>query len=475
MKITKTLLFALLSLVLATLAFGQPGSIGIQYNDDAGNTALGYPCTEPRTPFPDGYSIAIFWDANLSGPDTTDIQPPQGTSGIDTCNFNGSVFNSTNMGMTPGHFLFDTYFTVYELGGAPVYYLQITRPDSAGFPGVCWQSDTFRLAPGPQDLSLTPSMWHCVDHMCHFTGTPPVAPTGVTATLDQYCLQVLVRWHHTFLNESGFNVYNGNGHVVYTALSTDSFAYVPIVTEGIQSYYVRAFNVVESDTSNHANGSTYLVRFANDDTTNIHGYDWSNRPFTVHLQQPPNRDGRCNFLARFYLLRDTTRLHTGGYDRVGTEPLCVDTTMADTMTCIFPDNSSLYYCRVLMWDSAYNTIATFTDTTDSVFHLGPIDIAGDPKLLLPDHFELAQNFPNPFNPTTEIQFSVPVQSLIRIKVYNIMGQLVSTLVQGNYEAGIHRIQWDGKSDQGIALGSGIYIYRMEGPKFVQAKKMLLLK
>jgi len=74
-----------------------------------------------------------------------------------------------------------------------------------------------------------------------------------------------------------------------------------------------------------------------------------------------------------------------------------------------------------------------------------------------------------------IDFAVPFQSDVKIEVYNITGQLVKTLVSGSISAGVHHIAWNGLSESGIGVSSGLYFYRMSGPGFVQTKKMLMMK
>lgn len=92
-------------------------------------------------------------------------------------------------------------------------------------------------------------------------------------------------------------------------------------------------------------------------------------------------------------------------------------------------------------------------------------------------YTLDQNYPNPFNPTTTIQYSVPERSMIRLDVYNIIGEQVSVLTQGEKEAGIYSVEFNAAN-----LPSGIYIYAIHsipigkpGEKFVQTRKMVLLK
>ncbi len=89
---------------------------------------------------------------------------------------------------------------------------------------------------------------------------------------------------------------------------------------------------------------------------------------------------------------------------------------------------------------------------------------------VPDQFMLSQNHPNPFNPTTTISFALPDEAQVKLEVFNIMGQKVTTLVDGYLDAGEHSVTWDAS---GVA--SGIYFYRIETDEFVESRKMVLLK
>jgi len=88
----------------------------------------------------------------------------------------------------------------------------------------------------------------------------------------------------------------------------------------------------------------------------------------------------------------------------------------------------------------------------------------------PFSYVLTQNFPNPFNPSTTIQFNVPERSLINLTVYNIIGEKVAVLVDGEKEAGFYSLEFNA-----AGLPSGIYIYRLQSSEFVQVRKMILLK
>ncbi|MFN3393191.1 MAG: PQQ-dependent sugar dehydrogenase [Candidatus Thermochlorobacter sp.] len=85
-------------------------------------------------------------------------------------------------------------------------------------------------------------------------------------------------------------------------------------------------------------------------------------------------------------------------------------------------------------------------------------------------YALMQNYPNPFNPTTTIQFSIPAVSDVKLEVFNILGQKVSTLVNRRMEAGLHTVNFNATN-----LTSGVYFYRLQSGSFVQTKKMMLIK
>ena len=108
----------------------------------------------------------------------------------------------------------------------------------------------------------------------------------------------------------------------------------------------------------------------------------------------------------------------------------------------------------------------------------PVQAKGDGSValeLIPMQYALYQNFPNPFNPVTEIQFDVPDLSTVELVVYNLMGQQVRRLVNGEIQAGYHRVVWDGLNDRGESVSTGVYIYSLTSPSFHNTKKMVLLK
>jgi hypothetical protein len=93
----------------------------------------------------------------------------------------------------------------------------------------------------------------------------------------------------------------------------------------------------------------------------------------------------------------------------------------------------------------------------------------------PRVFDLSNNYPNPFNPTTNIQFAVPHQGNITLAVYNVLGQHVRTLAEGAYAPGQYTVTWDGKDESGRTVTSGMYFARLETGSIALVRKMLMMK
>ncbi len=98
-----------------------------------------------------------------------------------------------------------------------------------------------------------------------------------------------------------------------------------------------------------------------------------------------------------------------------------------------------------------------------------------PSDLLPNEYRLLDNYPNPFNPTTTISFTVPHASRVSLVVYNTLGQEVKTLLDQEMNAGTHDVQWSGDNNQGASVASGVYFYRLTAGDFTNSKKMILVK
>lgn len=120
--------------------------------------------------------------------------------------------------------------------------------------------------------------------------------------------------------------------------------------------------------------------------------------------------------------------------------------------------------------SPFSPVGSFSTTAS--FSVGIEDeVLGE----LPAQFELGQNYPNPFNPTTTIEFRMSESANVSIKVYNVLGQVVKTLVSGTLPSGAHQVTWDAKDESGAPVSSGLYMYRMETAGFNVTKTLVLMK
>jgi hypothetical protein len=90
-------------------------------------------------------------------------------------------------------------------------------------------------------------------------------------------------------------------------------------------------------------------------------------------------------------------------------------------------------------------------------------------------FHLDQSYPNPFNPQCRIRFGVPRAGRVQLKVFDVSGRLVRTLVDDNLRAGTYIRVWDGTDNRGRSSASGVYFYRMQTADFTRTRKMLLMK
>jgi hypothetical protein len=94
---------------------------------------------------------------------------------------------------------------------------------------------------------------------------------------------------------------------------------------------------------------------------------------------------------------------------------------------------------------------------------------------IPEVFALHNNYPNPFNPVTNIGYDIPELSKVSIDIYNIAGNKVKTLVSKEHQPGRYKVQWNATNESGAPVATGMYIYKIRAKDFVSVKKLLLMK
>jgi hypothetical protein len=132
------------------------------------------------------------------------------------------------------------------------------------------------------------------------------------------------------------------------------------------------------------------------------------------------------------------------------------------------------------FNSLENEIITYSENVEFISDM----VIGDgfdsftlsrKALPAPLEYRLSDAYPNPFNPTTTLSFSIPLESHIKLNVYDMAGRLVRTLVDKNMSMGYHNMEWNGLDNSGHAVSSGMYIYSLKGEGVSITKKMVMMK
>jgi hypothetical protein len=136
--------------------------------------------------------------------------------------------------------------------------------------------------------------------------------------------------------------------------------------------------------------------------------------------------------------------------------------------------STSWYCLMKISNASDSTIFDISDTTFTIDMFPSVE---DSSGLFASEFALLQNFPNPFNPSTVISYQLPVSGIVTLKVYDILGNEIATLVNEEKQPGTYEVEFDVTSHSGEVrnLSSGIYFYQLRSGNFIQTKKMVLMK
>lgn len=138
-----------------------------------------------------------------------------------------------------------------------------------------------------------------------------------------------------------------------------------------------------------------------------------------------------------------------------------------------PIPTAAFGVRVICYANFFNQLPEYQVVPRFLSDFG--NVANEDELANPEVSHLIGNYPNPFNPSTTIKYSVIDNTPVQILIYNQKGQLVRTLNQGNPGKGTHETTWNGVDDNGVSVSSGIYYFRLRSGKISNTKKMILLK
>ncbi|MCP4566145.1 MAG: T9SS type A sorting domain-containing protein, partial [FCB group bacterium] len=145
----------------------------------------------------------------------------------------------------------------------------------------------------------------------------------------------------------------------------------------------------------------------------------------------------------------------------------------DFLSSFAPSIPQPYY-DLLDFSDLIANLNTADSLYEDLFDLS-LSVDGDNNPSLSMEYELAANYPNPFNPTTMIAYTLPRQSDVELSVFNLLGQKIAVLAEGSHSAGTHEVVWNGRDMTGQSVASGVYFYRLSTNETTLTKKMLLLK
>ena len=177
------------------------------------------------------------------------------------------------------------------------------------------------------------------------------------------------------------------------------------------------------------------------------------------------------------LAYSTSRARTAGD---GTEGDLIHVTYELADGASLPDQVTFYFGLAnlpgtSMDPELLNVVCGYPDA-DNPVAVSTSAVGIDGNETIPDEFALNQNYPNPFNPSTQISFDVPQGGEhIMLNIYNILGQNVSTLVNGVMNPGTYTMEWNATDEAGNPVASGIYFYELRSSSFIARKKMLLIR
>ncbi len=280
----------------------------------------------------------------------------------------------------------------------------------------------------------------------------------------------------------GYRIYR-DGDLVQEFDTTDVFTWTDLGLDDDEYVYSMTAVYDSTDESIHSN---IAIAFVEGNYPPPQNLSWTGNATSVMLEwEAPSDDTRLDdaseidasdtFMSEGYPeLAMETPLEKSDRDRpalilynIYREYNVIDTRIPGQTTCtdVEPPNGFLtYYVTAVYEDGSESMPSNMLDITWTSAE----EVSGITTNLMDNH-------PNPFNPVTQINFSIEKASEVTIEVYNLKGQLVRTLVDERRDSGNYSVQWTGEDNHGKSVGSGIYLYRMKAGEYVSTKKMILLK
>lgn len=199
------------------------------------------------------------------------------------------------------------------------------------------------------------------------------------------------------------------------------------------------------------------------DFGNIEVLDVATLPITITNEGEAQMIGTIQVPAPYTLDPESQEtVNSINYVLPANESLVISVGFRPTTEGVFPAN------LIITSDDPDNPSLTIT-------LFGSASTVSNEDLVNPVATELKGNYPNPFNPNTNISFTLKTRERVNIDIYNVLGQRVKTLVNSELNPGTHTVNWNGKDSNGRNVSSGIYFYKMQAGKYSNTKKMILMK
>jgi hypothetical protein len=302
--------------------------------------------------------------------------------------------------------------------------------------------DEITIADPPQNLSAT-TYYNNVTLNWEMPGSEQITKKEKAGNKTKQSIQrnSISRNERSFV---GYRVYK-NDEMIYEISSLYITTYYDFaLPQGDYNYYVTAvYSDGESDPSN-----SVLVNIVLAPPQNLTYQVSSGNVVLLQWDTPPGDETRN--ITGFRVYRD-------------------DVMLAETVVEFYVD------LNVPVGSYSYYITALYGEYESEPSNIVEVEITTAGNDLIPIETNLGANYPNPFNPQTTISFQLSANSKINLTIFNIKGEKVRTLVDGQMRAAYHTVDWNGKDESGKPVASGLYFYRMKTPDYQNMRKMILLK
>jgi len=254
-----------------------------------------------------------------------------------------------------------------------------------------------------------------------------------------------------------------SGHPSFSDLYYEAWVYIPVEATTAGTYYGIEFRI---DSTENTSGYQFLARFnegVSDPKLRFRSRPSGGLPSVIKDWSPAEIPGG---------VPDTSGWHHMAVEAIGNQfRFWYDD--QELPGGPYTDNTfSSGWIGAYVWDFALAPIYLYID---DIYVISTSTGINDPQMQLLSGYELRQNFPNPFNPSTQIDFALANREFVQLDIFNNLGQKIKSLAHNEFSAGIHEVQWDGRDDSGKETPAGVYYYSINAGQFQQTKKMLLIK